>query len=179
MRNEPAGHHANVMTTSAGSLSSTFSPASRRLRKLLHGVLIEVYKLSQIHGEGSVFVLAEWVHAQHGFQAGHNNGERQRVQARVHQRQFIGQRPEPLVLLMRDLLELVENLRSNAHARVLRWQCSWLAWHAYFLARRFRRQAVPLLAGQSARSECEEGLLPRRDPHPAWAASAQSQQPMP
>src|SRR5271165_4500530 len=76
MRNEPAGHHANVMTTSAGSLCLTFSPASRRLRKLLHGVLIEVYKLSQIHGEGSVFVLAEWVHAQHGFQAGHNNQPR-------------------------------------------------------------------------------------------------------
>ena len=65
------------------------SIASRRLGKLLHGVLIEAYKLSQIHREGSVFVLAEWVHAQHGFQAAHKNGETQRVQARVQQRQFI------------------------------------------------------------------------------------------
>src|SRR5271165_4418064 len=40
---------------------------------------------------------------------------------------------------MRDLLELVENLRSNAHVRVFRWQYSWVAWHAYFLARRFSR----------------------------------------
>src|SRR6516162_7513824 len=125
MQNEPAGHHANVMTTSAGSWSLTFSPASRRLGKLWHGVLIEAYKLSQIHREGSVFVLAEWVHAQHAFQAAHNNGETQRVQARFQQWQFIGQRREPLLLLLRDLLELVENLRSNAHARVLGWQCSW------------------------------------------------------
>src|SRR5262249_50955467 len=51
------------------------SIASRRLRKLLHGVLIEAYKLPQIHREGSVFVLAEWVHA------------------RVHQRQFIVSSP--------------------------------------------------------------------------------------
>src|SRR5262249_19676778 len=113
--------------TSAGSWRLTFSTAFRRVGKLSHGVLIEAYQLPHTHWEGSVFVLAERVHAQHGFQAAHNDGETQRVQARVHQRQFIGQRPERLALLMRDLLELVENLRSNAHARVLRWRCSWLA----------------------------------------------------
>src|ERR1700735_5510909 len=107
--------------------------ASRRLGKLLHGVLIEAYKLSHSDGKGSAFALAEWVHAQHGFQAAHNDGETQRVQARIQQRQFIGQRPEPHILLLRDLLELVENLRSNAHARVLRSQCIWLAWRGYFL----------------------------------------------
>src|SRR5262249_40041439 len=99
------------------------SIASRRLRKLLLDVLIEANKLSQSHREGSVFVPAERVHAQRGFQAGHDNGETQRVQARVQQRQFIGQRREPPVLITRDLLELFENLRSNAHARFLRWQC--------------------------------------------------------
>src|SRR5438067_2502037 len=55
------------------------SIASRRLGKLLHGVLVEAYELSQIHREGSVCVLAEWVHAQNDFQAAHKNGETQRV----------------------------------------------------------------------------------------------------
>src|SRR6516225_6916203 len=106
------------------------SIASRRRGKLLHGVLIEAYKVSHIHREGGVFVIAEWVHAQHGFQTAYNDGEAQRVQPQVQQRQFIGhQLPERHVLLMRDLLELVEYLRSNVHAQILHWQCSWLAWH--------------------------------------------------
>src|SRR5271168_219174 len=49
--------------------------ASRRLEKLLYGVLIEAYELSQIHREGSVCVVAEWVHAQHDFQAANKNSE--------------------------------------------------------------------------------------------------------
>src|ERR1700746_2635151 len=42
--------------------------ASRKLGKLAHGLLIEAYELSHIHWEGSAFVLAECVHAEHGFQ---------------------------------------------------------------------------------------------------------------
>jgi len=64
--------------------------ASRRLGKLLYGVLIEAYKLSQIHREGSAFVLAEWGPRPARFSRRLTRmGETQRVQARVHQRQFI------------------------------------------------------------------------------------------
>src|SRR5580658_2468319 len=85
------------------------SIASRSLGKRWHGVFIEADKLTQIHREGSEFARAERVHAQFGFQATYNNGETQRVQARVHQRQVIGQGRELLCLLLRDLLELVVN----------------------------------------------------------------------
>jgi hypothetical protein len=43
--------------------------ASHRLGQLLLGVLIEAYKLSQIHREGSVSIRGEWVHPPHDFHA--------------------------------------------------------------------------------------------------------------
>ena len=70
----------------------------------MHGVFIELYELSQIHGEGNVFVTAEGVHTQHGFQPADNDRKTERIQAQVHQRRLIRKRTQRRPLLVGDLL---------------------------------------------------------------------------
>src|SRR5271166_1375965 len=70
----PRAVRCSTPSKQQGGSASPTSIASRRLGKLWHGVLIEVYELSQIHREGSAFALAEWVNAERGFQAADNNG---------------------------------------------------------------------------------------------------------
>jgi hypothetical protein len=93
--------------------------ADRRDAVLFCGIFIESNEVAERYGEAGIFVVAERVHAQRILEPGNNDGEAQRIQARIEQGKIIRKKREATVLLLGNLLELLDDYRSYIHALYL------------------------------------------------------------
>jgi hypothetical protein len=74
---------------------------------LVGGILIEADEFAKIYREWGVFIFAEWVSTERAFKAADNDGEAERVEARVEQRELVFEGRKTLILFLRNELELL------------------------------------------------------------------------
>src|SRR5664280_486621 len=99
---------ASKRTTLSRSHRMPGPPGLSRARKSGGGVFIEFHELAQGDGEVNILRGREWIHPQRVFQPRHHTREAEGIQPRFQKHQILAQGRQLLLLLARDLRELLE-----------------------------------------------------------------------
>src|SRR5262245_37173696 len=114
---------AAFLSTSQRKTSLNRAALRKRARSdggLLSGFVIKSYEVAECDRKVHILSGAEGVKAEPLLEPCHQNGETQRIEPRIEQDEVVGQRRQPLVLLLGDLLDLSSDRCPRGHCFYVR-----------------------------------------------------------
>ena len=85
------------------------------VRYLLRMIFVKPHEIAERHWKFHVLIGIKWIEADRIFEASHDQCKTKRIKARLQQLQIIRETRKLALLLLRNLLELRGNRRSERH----------------------------------------------------------------